>query len=63
MKKSLKKLVLSRETVRTLDGAKLKGAAGGDTTRFTAETCDLNNEVCANHDDPSIGSLCISIGC
>lgn len=57
MKKRLKKLVLMKETLRGLERARLQ-VVGGGYERFTADTCDLNNEVCANHDVPDTMTFC-----
>lgn len=56
MKKQLKKLALSRETLQGLDYAAWRLAGGHEL--FTQETCDLNGEVCMNTDVvPTLGGL------
>jgi hypothetical protein len=45
MKRSTKRLVMSRETVRHLSAAKLAGAAGGGTLNSATCTCSLGCTV------------------
>ncbi len=53
----MKRLVLTKETVRELGLAKANGP--DYTTVFTAATCNLNQEVCMNIDEPySVGIVC-----
>ena len=49
MKKQMKKLTLSRETMRNLDGKELENAAGGRPIITSG--------------DPTIGIPCISVDC
>lgn len=52
MKKSLRKLTLSRETLRTLDNAGLGRAAGAAKTDkcFTDQTCPPSYQLCTTGD-------------
>jgi hypothetical protein len=49
LNKLMKKLTLSRETVRNLDGKELESAAGG--------------RPIVTSGDPTLGIPCISVGC
>jgi hypothetical protein len=52
-KKMLRKMSLSRETLRLLDGARLKEAAGGMTlTTCTNDSTPCNSEGCQTYSCP-----------
>lgn len=46
MRKQVKKLALSSETLRNLDGDRLKHAAGGTNANTVCDACDSQAATC-----------------
>ncbi len=62
MKKTTKKLALSRETLRRLDGDKLASVNGGGFTSI-GKNCGPKSDLCTNYSCAAGSCGCPSYGC
>jgi hypothetical protein len=62
MKKSPKKLALSRETIQHLDSQRMDRLVGAGTDVSRCWSCDIPNTTCVNHDSDPNGT-CTNLVC